>query len=159
MRCGFGLRHDRGAGQRERLLPSRPRAPPPIPTSLHCKASVVGRHNREAIVIADPYKPPSSSLIDPGSDMTIEVSWGRATKVWWSLLWRALLFGVVAGGAVGFVIGFILGAVGTPAQVITTVTTWAGVLIGIPVGIWVVRTVLRKSWSDFRIALVPVRRG
>jgi hypothetical protein len=118
-----------------------------------------GRHDREAIVTADPYKPPSSNVMDAASDVTVEVSWGRATKVWWSLLWRALLFGVLAGGAVGFVIGFILGAAGTPAQVITAVTTWAGVLIGIPVGIWVVRTVLRKSWSDFRIALVSARKG
>jgi hypothetical protein len=39
--------------------------------------------------------------------------------------------------------------------VITAAGTWAGLLIGIPVGIWVVRTVLRKSWSDFRIVLVP----
>jgi hypothetical protein len=107
---------------------------------------------------ADPYRPPSSMVGDPTEGTSIEVTWGRATKVWWSLLWRAALFGLLAGGAIGFVIGLILGAAGVAAEVITAAGTWAGLLIGIPVGIWVVRTVLRKSWSDFRIVLVPPQR-
>ncbi len=66
---------------------------------------------------------------------------------------------MLAGGVAGFVFGFALGAAGTSPQVIGVVTTWAGLVIGVPVGIWVVRTVLGKSWSDFRIALVPARKG
>ncbi len=32
----------------------------------------------------------------------IDVTWGRATKVWWSLAWRSLLLPGVAGFVVGF---------------------------------------------------------
>ena len=107
---------------------------------------------------ADPYRPPSSTVRDAITNVTVEVTWARAAKVWWSLLWRGLLFGGLAGVVVGFVIGVILGAVGTPVQVITGVATWAALLVAIPIGIWVVRAVLRKSWSDFQITLVAVRR-
>lgn len=85
----------------------------------------------------------------------LEVTWGRAVRVWWSLMWRALLFGGIGGGGVGFVIGFFMGAAGASLASITAVTAWAGLLVGIPVGMWVVRHVLRKTWSDFRIVLLP----
>jgi hypothetical protein len=38
---------------------------------------------------------------------------------------------------------------------IGTVIPWSGTLLATPVGIWVVRHVLRKTCSDFHIALVP----
>ena len=95
---------------------------------------------------------------DAITDITVEVTWARAAKVWWSLLWRGLLFGGIAGVVVGFITGVILGAVGTSVQMIRGVATWAAVLVAIPIGIWVVRAVLPKSWSDFQITLVPVRR-
>ena len=107
----------------------------------------------------DPYRPPSADVADYRTEPNVEITWGRATKVWWSLAWRGLLFGGITGGIFGFVIGLIMGAAGASMQTIGTVAYWTGVFIGIPVGIWVVRSVLRKSWSDFRIALVPIQRG
>jgi hypothetical protein len=110
----------------------------------------------------DPYRPPSANVADCRTEPNVEITWGRATKVWWSLTWRWLLFYVITGFISGFVIGFIKGAAVASNQTIETVRTvanWTGVFISIPVGIWVVRSVLRKSWSDFRIALVPIQRG
>jgi len=55
----------------------------------------------------------------------------------------------------GFIVAFVMAAVGQTPRQIGVVTTWAGGLVAIPIGIWVVRNELRKSWSDFRIALAP----
>lgn len=89
----------------------------------------------------------------------LEVTWGRAVKVWWSLAWRGLLFGALAGFAAGFVLGVAGAVVGMSKGAIGLLGTIAGMVVAIPVGIWVVRNVLRKSWSDFRIAFVPHDQG
>lgn len=110
---------------------------------------------------ANPYRAPTTNVADRETGDTgpgVEVTWRRATEVWWSLIWRAVLFGGLAGAVVGGVMGGILGAFGAPQQTIGTVGNWLGILVGIPVGIWVVRSVLRKSWSDFRIVLMAVSK-
>ena len=38
----------------------------------------------------------------------VELTWGRVVKVWWSLIWRGLLFGFLGGFIIGFIIAFIL---------------------------------------------------
>lgn len=106
---------------------------------------------------ANPYHPPFANVADHPSRSDADVTWGRAAKVWWSFMWRMVVFGGLAGAVLGFVLGFIMGAAGIPQQQIVGVTTWAGMVIAIPVGIWTVRAVLRKSWADFRIVLVPRR--
>lgn len=84
----------------------------------------------------------------------VEVSWGRAAQVWWSLIWRGLLFGFIAGFIAGFVVGLVGGLVGASQSDITILGTLSGVLAGIPTGIWVTRLVLRKRFRGFRIALL-----
>jgi hypothetical protein len=103
---------------------------------------------------ANPYKSPTAPVADLDATDRLDVTWTRATKVWWSLLWRGLLFGSLAGFAAGFVVGITGAALGANRETISQLGTLAGVLTAVPVGIWVVRTVLRKSWSDFRIAIV-----
>jgi len=102
-----------------------------------------------------PYTPPASRVADPAVAAGLEVTWGRAAKVWWSMVWRAVLFGGLGGAAAGFVLGAAMGAAGASVQTISSVTSVIGLVVGIPIGIWVVRNVLGKSWSDFRIVLVP----
>lgn len=84
----------------------------------------------------------------------VQVTWMRAFKVWWSLLWRGMLFGFLAGAGVGFILGFILGLVRVEQGVIKDVCTVAGYIVSIPVGIAVTKFVLNRRYSDFRIALV-----
>ena len=76
----------------------------------------------------------------------VDVSWGRAIKVWWSLVWRGLLF----GGIAGFIAGLIMALAGAGEH-----AGIAGGLSGIPVGVWVIKTVIGSEYSDFRIVLVP----
>jgi hypothetical protein len=85
----------------------------------------------------------------------LDVTWTRALKVWWSLAWRGLLFGALAGGLAGFFVGVAGSAAGVQLETIRQLGSLAGLAVGIPVGLWVVRTILQKSWSDFRIVLVP----
>jgi hypothetical protein len=84
----------------------------------------------------------------------VELSLERLFKIWWSLLWRGLLF----GGLTGFVIGFIIGFVGAIAHIDKTITMpliiILSALTGIPIGIWVIKNIIKKRYSDFRIALV-----
>jgi hypothetical protein len=84
----------------------------------------------------------------------LEVTWKRASIIWWSLLWRWVLFSALAGLIAGFVIGLAMVAFGVVegAEVYGRI---AGVVVGIPVGIWVVKTVLVKEFNRFRIVLVP----
>jgi hypothetical protein len=84
----------------------------------------------------------------------LEVTWGRAIKVWWSIMWRAVLFGFIAGLVAGFIVGFIGGMAGAATGTITTLSGIAGGIVAIPVGMWVIKVVLTKRYSDFRIALV-----
>ncbi len=98
-----------------------------------------------------PYRPPSATVADYVPDVGIEVTWGRATKVFWSIMWRGLLFSFI-------VIVFIMGAAAALSQGFAIIGKFVGVVVCIPVWIWVVRNVLRQSWSDFRIALVAVAR-
>ena len=103
----------------------------------------------------NPYQPPVAQAGELGVGRTLEVTFSRAAKVWWILSWLAILFGSLAGGAAGFVIGIICAAARVAPEQIRRYGGLAGVAVGIPVGIWVVQTVLKKSWSDFRIVLVP----
>ena len=37
----------------------------------------------------------------------LEVTWQRVARIWWLIVWRALLGGTLLGAAIGFIIGFI----------------------------------------------------
>jgi hypothetical protein len=84
----------------------------------------------------------------------VEVTWGHALKVWWSIFWRAVLFGAIAGFVAGFIVGVIGGVAGTDHDLIIRLSSLAGLIVSIPVWIWVVKVVLTKKYSNFRIALV-----
>lgn len=104
----------------------------------------------------DPYQTPTARVADVSAvpANTVEVTWGRAAKVWWSFIWRAVLFGIIAGAVMGGVVGGIMGASGAAPTAAAGIVQLIGTVVAIPIGIWVTRTVLRKSWSDFRIVLV-----
>lgn len=85
----------------------------------------------------------------------VQVTWMRAFKVWWSLLWRGvLLFVFLAGAGAGLIIGFFMGLFRVHPETVKNVCTVAGYIVSIPVGIAVTKWVLQKHYSDFRIALI-----
>lgn len=66
-----------------------------------------------------------------------------------------IVFGMVAGFVAGAVVGGIAGVAGVRPQAVSQLSGLAGLIISIPLGIWVVKRVLQQSWSDFRIVLLP----
>ena len=94
----------------------------------------------------------------PSAAPPLQVTWKRALKVWWSIAWRGSLYCGLVGLAVGAAIGGIAGYHGVPVYKVASYIQLGGFIASVPVMIWIIRTVLRKSWSDFRIALVPRER-
>ena len=84
----------------------------------------------------------------------LKVTWNHALKVWWSIVWRALLFCSIAGFVAGFVVGFFGANGGVNRETITILSALAGAIVGVPVGIWVIKIVLQKRFSGFRLALI-----
>jgi hypothetical protein len=107
----------------------------------------------------------ASTVPGPEPPLELEITWARAVRVWWALMWRSLLampLGAAVGCFVGAVMGFIGHLLGLPQQdvlfFIRIVTAPLGLGLGSLVGLWATWTVLRKRYSEFRIALVPVER-
>ena len=55
----------------------------------------------------DPYQTPEARVADP-PDEYLEATWARAAKVWWSFMWRTVIFAALAGGLLGFDAGAML---------------------------------------------------
>lgn len=88
----------------------------------------------------------------------IKVGWSHAIVVWWSLIWRWILFSMIAG----FIGGFLLGILAAPLGIDGELELYGqliGLLVSIPVGIWVVRRVLTMEYRRYRVALIPSREA
>ena len=83
----------------------------------------------------------------------VEVTWGRTVKVWWSLFWRTILFCSLAGFAVGFIIGFLGPVVGISRESGPLYSIVGGFVVGILVGIWIVRTVFGNFQEVSKVAI------
>jgi len=87
----------------------------------------------------------------------VEPTWSHAARVWWSLVWRGTLFGAIAGTIAGAVVGVAGGMAGWDQQSTGTLANAAGLLAGVPIGVCVVKSLLKKSFAGFRLALVSSR--
>jgi len=88
--------------------------------------------------------------------MELEVTWARATRVWWAFFWRnliALVAALAIGGALGFAIGFVMSAAGALPSTIRLVTAPIGALLGFGLSIVPVRLILGKDFGEFRLVL------
>ena len=85
----------------------------------------------------------------------LPVTWGRTLSIWWSLVWRGLVLAALAGGIVGALAGIVLALLGRASSA-SAVGQILGALIGVPVSLWVLRSVLRKTFRGFAIRLVAV---
>jgi len=89
--------------------------------------------------------------------MELEVTWKRATKVWWSYLWRnliALVFAMIIAAIMGAILGFVLGSVGASTETIQIVAMPIGVITGILMSIVPVKMILNKDFGEFRLVLI-----
>lgn len=69
-------------------------------------------------------------------------------------MWRTILFAVIAGIIVGSLLGILLVFTDFTDQTNQYILEVAGYLVGIPIGIWVLSLVFKKSFSDFKIVLI-----
>lgn len=84
----------------------------------------------------------------------LEVTWWRATKIWWSISWRSFLYTALVALPVGALVGVICAAFQV-REGVALIARLIGAVIGIPIAIWVTKVVMEKQFSDFQIFLVP----
>lgn len=96
---------------------------------------------------------------------TVKVTWLRAAKIYWSLLWRTVLCWTILGAAVSagaWTLGFVTFSGGPPDPAVADdAMPWVAAVsvLGLIVEIWIVKTVMGKVYSDFRIVFEgPPRR-
>ena len=89
--------------------------------------------------------------------MELEITWKRATRVWWSYLWRnliALIAAAVLGGIFGFIMGFILAMLGVSSETVQLIVIPVGFIIGLLISIVPMKMILGKDFGEFRLVLL-----
>ena len=89
--------------------------------------------------------------------MEIEVTWARATRIWWAYLSRSIVGAVVmslTGGLVGGLLGYLMSSFGAKTSTVQLVALPIGVILGVGMSILVVKLVLGKDFGEFRLLLV-----
>jgi hypothetical protein len=97
----------------------------------------------------------------------VEVSWGRAFRVWWAVLRRATMISGFLAVIIACMAGIAIGAIGyaVGADVSRIHAIWRhlvygiGVVIGVFANVWATRAALRKQYRGFRVALVAGGRS
>jgi hypothetical protein len=80
----------------------------------------------------------------------LEITFERALRIWWAAAWRGIIYSTLAGAVVGGIEGAFLHTLRfIPLSV---------VIVNIPIGFLILRTVLRKPFSEFSIRLVASPR-
>jgi len=78
----------------------------------------------------------------------VEITWGRVITVWWSIVWRAILVGIVATLPVAVIFGVFEGddrILSLITSVISLLAFWFGM-----------KKALGLRYSDFRVCLVAI---
>lgn len=85
----------------------------------------------------------------------LEPTFKRAARIWWAWVWRSVLFGGAAGlfGSVILSLSGVLDHISEKAG--QYLGMGLGVVLAVPVGIWVFQMVLERDFGEFRIQLVP----
>ncbi len=86
----------------------------------------------------------------------LEITSDKVLKVWWSWLWRTMLFALIAGFVLGLVVGIFGAFAGYDAEQLDVLVTLLGFLIGLYVSYAVFARTLNKRFGSFRIALVKI---
>ncbi len=85
---------------------------------------------------------------------TVELTWGRTGKVWWSFVWRCTLFSAVAGGVLGGIGGVSVALMGGSTDDAMRAGSFLGQIGYIPASLYVMRGVLARRYGDFSIKVV-----
>ena len=89
--------------------------------------------------------------------MELEITWKRATRVWWSFLWRnliAIVVSMILGFIAGYIFGFIMKMLGASNETVQFVVTPIGGIIGLLISIVPIKMILGKDFGEFRLVLL-----
>ena len=103
------------------------------------------------------YSSPGANLEKEVELRILPVTWRRATRVWWSYLWRnliAIVATAVLAGIAGAIIGGILGAFGASPKTIQIVGTPVGMIIGLAISIIPMKMILGKNFGEYSLVLI-----
>lgn len=84
----------------------------------------------------------------------MDVTWGRAARVWWSIFWRTFLITILLSVVFGFLTGLLLTLAGLEDKTLLW-SQLVGIACAILGGVWAVRKVLQKEYRGYRLALIP----
>lgn len=84
-------------------------------------------------------------------DTTLEnsslISWNKALAVWWSFIWRGMIYGLLIGFALGAAAGVYAGAIGQPEKGVLY-GAFAGWLATIPASLIAMKKALSKHLAS-----------
>jgi len=67
-----------------------------------------------------------------------------AAKVWWSWVWRSILFTLAISIGIGFLLGVFAAILGINKEMASGIFALVGGLMGIPISIWCLQKALNK---------------
>ncbi len=74
------------------------------------------------------------------------VDMGTAVKIWWSWVWRVIVWGLVSGLGLGIILGVTGTIAGIDEKITTGVITLVSVLLSFPISIWCLQKALNKHF-------------
>jgi hypothetical protein len=81
----------------------------------------------------------------------VEVTYDKALRVWWSYLWRSILYAVLGAIVLGFGVALLI----SESESGEAVSSILGALWGALASIWVLKNnILSKKYKTFSVALI-----
>ena len=84
----------------------------------------------------------------------IDVTWKRAIKIYWSMLWRIIILSLIAPIIMIYTIGIILHQIEGTNSIFMSFLPFLCIVFTIIVSFFVLKSTLNKQYSDFRISLI-----
>jgi hypothetical protein len=82
----------------------------------------------------------------------LEITWQRATRIWWAWVWRTAALSVVCGGLIGFAVGLFGAMLGL--RNLAFLNMAVGLVVGVVVSVTMLVTALKKIYPDFRVTFI-----
>lgn len=84
----------------------------------------------------------------------LEITWERALHVWWAFFWRCIAYVLPGSLVLGVAIAVIASLFNIDLEHYAWTLNALGFVVGFFVSWWVLKNILGKSFSGFRIALI-----
>lgn len=89
----------------------------------------------------------------------VKPTFGRVLLLWWSIIWRCTVFGLVGAVLVSVVLGVALGLIGASRETMAMVGEVVGVGLGVAVCVYVGWSRIGKGIGDYELVMVKKGSG